>query len=139
MPRIWFPFDQLEEHQFGLWRKVPVSQQERYIEAAHGLMCDPAAFLAAMLRVVEEWPNSMLAAMTTPSLNRRAYMGHAGCCLAVGSPEDLTRLAWHRLREDEQDEANAMADEAIRAWEESPTATRPIGVGVEAMGIWPDA
>jgi hypothetical protein len=124
------PYDQLEEHDHGMWRKVPAVEQEGYIEAARRLMADPPEFLWAMLRVVEQWPNSMTAAMTTPSLNRRAYMGHAGCCLATGSPEDLTRLGWHRLTEEEQQEANAMADEAIAAWEER----RP-----GHATFWPDA
>lgn len=130
MTRIWLPYDQLEEHEHGMWRRVPAPEQEGYIIAAHDLMARPDAFLGAMLRVVVEWPNSMAAAMTTPSLNQRAYMGHAGCCLAVGSPEDLTRLAWHRLRPDEQDEANAMADEAIAAWRERAPG---------GQGFWPDA
>ena len=78
---------------------------------------DPVAFEAAMMRAIWEWPLSCEAALTTPSLNRRAFMGHAGCCIATGSPEDLTRLAWHRLDKEQQDAANAAADRAIEAWE----------------------
>jgi hypothetical protein len=123
--QVYFHYSQLEEHQAGMWRMVPVDEREGFIQAAADLMKKPDAFREAMLRAMDEWPNSMLAAMTTPSLNRRAFMGHSGCCIAVGSSEDLTRLGWHRLTEQEQDAANAAADEVIAAWEAS-----------QAKGLW---
>lgn len=115
--QVYFHYSELEEHTAGMWRMTSVEEREGLITAAADLMRSPDGFLAAMLRAGREWPNSMLAAMTTPSLNRRAYFGHSGCCIGVGSPEDLTRLAWHTLTQDEQDAANAAADVAIAAWE----------------------
>ena len=50
-------------------------------------------------------------------MNRRAWLGHAGCCIAVDSPEDLTRLAWHTLTTEQQERADAVAEEAIATWE----------------------
>lgn len=117
---MFFHYSELEEHDAGMWRIVPVQERDALIQAAAGLMRDADRFLAAMLRASKEWPNSMLAAMTTPSLNRRAFFGHSGCCIGVGSSEDLTRLAWHTLTQAEQDAANAAADKAIAAWEDAP-------------------
>ena len=114
--QVFYHYEELEEHKAGMWRAVWYDRT-RYIEGSAALMRDPEAFLAAMMRAVNEWPKSCEAAMTTPSINRRAWMGHAGCCVALGSPEDLTRLGWHTLTPDEQDAANAAADRAIAEWE----------------------
>lgn len=123
MPRqVFYHWRELEEHRDGLWRHVEPAAQEMYIEASAQLMAEPSRFEAAMRRALTEWPKSCEAAMTTPSLNRRAFMGHAGCCIETGSPEDLTRLAWHRLSEPQQDLANAAADRVIEEWERSYVA-----------------
>lgn len=115
-PRVYHHYAVLEETKAGLWRIPPVDQRDAYVEAAARLMRDFAAFRDAMCLAVTDWPNSMAAAMTTPSLNRQAWMGHAGCCIATGSPESLTRLGWHTLTQAEQDRANEAADEAIAYW-----------------------
>jgi hypothetical protein len=115
--QVFYHYTELEEHPAGLWRITKPDERERYIDASYRLMRNPKRFLEAMLRAVKEWPKSMEASMTTPSLNQRAWMGHAGCCIAVGSPEDLTRLGWHRLTPKQQDKANAAADEAIEFWQ----------------------
>jgi len=49
-------------------------------------------------------------------LNQRAWIGHAGCFLATGSPEETTRLGWHELDDGEQYGANAAADAVIAEW-----------------------
>ncbi len=116
--QVFHHYSVLEEHAAGMWRRIAMAESEPLTQAAAGLMRDPDAFLAAMRRALVEWPLSMEAAMSTPSLNERAYMGHAGCCIAVGSPEFLTRLAWHLLTQQEQDEANRMADIAITEYRE---------------------
>lgn len=116
LKREFFPYHALEEHTAGMWRRVSPADAEGYIEAAAALMRDPEAFELAMRLALSGWPNSVRAAMTTGSLNRRAWFGHAGCCVATGSPEHLTRLGWHRLNADEQDAANAAADRVIDAW-----------------------
>lgn len=118
MRQIFHHFEKLEEHRAGMWRITTPTERDGLVDAAADLMRNRDAFRDAMFQAVREWPMSMEAAMTTPSLNQRAFMGHAGCCIAVGSPEDLTRLAWHSLRPDQQDEANAAADEAIALWRE---------------------
>lgn len=117
MKRIFHPYTKMEEYAAGMWRNVPAGERERYIHASARLMCDPPAFQAAMLRAVREWRYSCEANLTARMVNKRAWLGHAGCFLATGSPEDLTRLGWHTLTPTEQDAANAAADVAYAAWE----------------------
>ena len=93
-----------------------MAQREPMVLAAADLMRDAAAFQGACERATFEWPNSTAAALTTPSMNYQAWIGHAGCCLALGSPEELTRQGWRLLTEAEQAAANDAAQVAIYGW-----------------------
>ena len=86
--------------------------------AAASLMRDPSAFKSAMMRALELWPNSCLHNLSADSVNKIAWLGHAGCCLGAGSPEENTRIGWHMLTQHEQDEANRVAAEVLTAWGE---------------------
>jgi hypothetical protein len=55
--------------------------------------------------------------LTDISQNRRAWIGHAACCMAIKCPEYITRSAWGYLTKEQQDLANAEADRAIAWWE----------------------
>lgn len=117
--RVHYPWHELEEYtpDGGMWSIPAVGDRERFVEATANLMADPfGGFLAAMRRAVAEWPRSVAQALTTPGLNQRAWLGHAGCYLATGSPEETTRLGWHDLDEYEQRAANAAADQVIAEW-----------------------
>jgi hypothetical protein len=70
-----------------------------------------------MRRVTEEWRNSCVNALTDYSLNRRAWIGHAACALALRCPEDITRHAWSFLSNEQQILANKQANRAIQSWE----------------------
>lgn len=106
----------MEEFQSNMWREVPIETRQGYVDATAKLMRDPEGFEIAMLLAIEAWPNSTAAALTTPSLNYKAWMGHAGCAFTLGSPEHLTRQGWRSLNTIEQDAANAAADRAIDYW-----------------------
>jgi len=121
MTQVFYHYSELEEHHAGMWRRTSVGERDGLIDAAADLMRQPTEFLEAMLSALRGWPKSMEAAFSTPMLNRRAYMGHAGCCVAVNAPEDLTRLAWHMLSPEEQAAANAAADQVIAQYQ------RPVG------------
>jgi hypothetical protein len=73
-------------------------------------------FEQAMARVLDEWPNSVEAALTDPAINQRAWMGQAGCYLATGSPEACTRSGWWHLDAAQQQAANAAAGRVIAVW-----------------------
>jgi hypothetical protein len=125
------PWHRLEENfpNGGMWQIPRAQDRQMFVIASRELMANPPKFLAAMRLALKKWPRSCEAAMSTPSLNRRAWIGHAGCFLATGSPEETTRLGWHELDDGEQYAANAAADEAIREWLE---AHRP-HIGQDAL------
>lgn len=122
MRRVHHHWEAREEYAggCGMWRNVTgQAERQKFIDAASALMADPDRFHRAMLRAVAEWPNSCETNLTGDSINQRAWLGHAGCYLATGSPEDCTRLAWHTLDPGEQHTANAAADRAIAHWRAS--------------------
>lgn len=123
MKRVYHSHDKWEEFAGGMWRIVHGEQTQRYVNAAAALMRVPEKFKVAMLRAVREWPVSCEVNLTARSMNRQAWLGHAGCCLAVNSPENCTRLGWHVLSQKEQDEANRVADEVIVIWEDAYNET----------------
>lgn len=117
--QVFHHFELCEEFSAGMWRSTSGDERISLMNAAANLMIDCPSFLSAMLLAVRKWPNSCEANLSNRAVNRRAWLGHAGCCIATGSPEDVTRQAWHTLTQEQQDKANAAADEAIAAWEES--------------------
>jgi hypothetical protein len=127
------PWTDLEEYQpdGGMWRLPATHARDTHIREAEYLMADPDRFYAAMVRALDEWPRSCEVAMTTPGLNRRAWIGHAGCYLAVGSPEETTRLGWHRLDDAAQFSANDAADRAIEVWHRQQER-------VQQLDLWGD-
>lgn len=117
MNQIYHPYTKLEEHKAGMWRVLHGPERSEAVLRSAELMRNVDGFLAAMLRVISEWPRSCEMALTTIGLNRRAWLGHAGCCIQTGSPEEPTRQAWHTLTIREQNAANAAADKALTEWE----------------------
>lgn len=116
--RVYHHYTLWEDAAHGMWRRN-TSGEERadYRRKAASLMTNAEAFYEAMAQVTREWKYACEANFTAWSVNRQAWIGHAGCCLATGSPEDVTREAWHLLSKEQQDAANRAADRAIAEWE----------------------
>lgn len=79
-----------------------------------------------MQRVVKEWPVSCENALTDYNMNRKAWIGHAACALALNCPEHITRKAWKELTNEQQYLANEEASRAIRAWENDYVKNREL-------------
>lgn len=114
--RIFHRFEKCEEYKSNMWKACAPVEREKYITEAAALMIAHDDFYTAMMQAVTDWPMSCEANLTASTMNHQAWIGHAGCAIAVGSPEDMTRLAWRTLTQEQQDLANAAADRAIAAW-----------------------
>jgi hypothetical protein len=117
MDREYHHYEKWEEHYAGMWRKINGSVREDFIQRAIEFTGNAKLYGSFMLRVIEEWPISCSQNLSATNINRQAWIGHAACCLAIGCPEELTRVAWHSLTQKQQDDANAQADNAIKLWE----------------------
>jgi hypothetical protein len=116
--RVYRHYEELEEFHAGMWRITTGETRKAHIAAAADLMRDSDEFKLAMRRALVEWMLSTEVALTALNTNRIAWLGHAGCCIATGSPEEATRAGWHTLDASEQDEANRVAQEVLDEWEE---------------------
>ena len=114
--RIYHHYEQLEEFKKGMWRIVRGEARRKFAERAAVLMRDSDVFGAAMRQVLIDWPLSCEHNLTAEDTNRLAWLGHAGCCTAVGSCEENTRIGWHMLTQSEQDEANRVAQSVLDEW-----------------------
>ena len=119
MERIYHPFNLWEDYQFGMWRKVPLFMEVHFLKAAIDFTGDAGLYGEYMIRAINEWPNGCEHNLSCKGMNRQAYIGHAATCIALGCPEYITRLAWHQLTQNQQDEANGKADIAIKIWEDN--------------------
>lgn len=117
MKRVYHHYEKWEDWKDGLYRLTLDPVDEILISRSARLLSDPELFHINALRVITAWPYSAAVNLSNRSRNRQAWLGQASCCFACGSPEDLTKQAWHRLSPAEQDAANAVADRVIAEWE----------------------
>jgi len=117
LKRVYYHYEELEEFHAGMWRIIRGDARKKCILDAAALMKDADRFSHAMRRALKEWKKSCEHSLSAESTNRIAYLGHAGCCIEVGSPEEATRAAWHTLSNDEQDRANEAAAIVLNEWE----------------------
>ena len=114
--RIFHRFEKCEEYKTNMWRMVPIEIRDDLQEYSRNLMIEHDVFEAVCKKVVDEWPFSCEANLTASSVNHQAWIGHAACAYNHNAPEDITRLAWRTLTEEQQDLANKAADKAIEYW-----------------------
>ena len=117
MKRKYYPYTQWEEHKYGMWKILSTEERNKYADVAASIMKDENRFKIAMLDALDKWPISCEVNLSARCMNRRAWLGHAGCCVDSGCPEEATRQGWHYLSEEEQQKANIVADEVILEWE----------------------
>jgi hypothetical protein len=115
LKRIWLPIDTWEEIGFNMWGEV--ANRRLFLQRAEIFTGNHRLYGRYMQRVTVEWSNSCINALTDYNLNRKAWIGHAACALALRCPEDITRQAWGLLTDEQRTLANRQADRAIRAWE----------------------
>lgn len=113
--RVYIPYWDWEEIDANMWGAV--SNRRAAVNKAVEFTGDHKLYGRFMMRVVNEWPNSCKNALTDYSINRKAWVGHAAAALAHGIPEDITRLAWGKLSDEQRLLANKEAERAIQHWE----------------------
>jgi hypothetical protein len=118
LKRKYHHYLKCEEYLTNMWKQIPIEKRDEAIQSSKNLMLNIPQFTNAMKNVVDSWPFSCEANLTASVMNHQAGLGHAGCAFNHDAPEDLTRLAWAMLTEQQQDLANLAADEAKQYWVE---------------------
>jgi hypothetical protein len=114
-----YPYTEWEDYKNGMWRKLRPTEEDYYLQKAIQFTGDHALYGSWMLKVLDQWPKTCDHNLSDPSQNRRAFIGHAACCLAIQCPEYITRSAWGSLTQEQQRLANEQADIAITKWEQT--------------------
>jgi hypothetical protein len=118
MIKKYHHYEVWEDYMHGMYKKLFGKERNIMLNKAITFTGNAQLYGEWMLKVVDQWPNSCEQNLTDIHVNQQAWIGHAACCMALECPEDLTRIAWGCLSKQQQDEANAKADNAIRIWNE---------------------
>ena len=117
MKRIYHPYTDWEDYKLGMWRKETTENEKVLLDKAIDFTGDHEEYGYWMLQVIEKMPKACEHNLTDFTQNRKAWIGHAACCLAHKIPEYITRDAWGYLNKKQQDDANKQAEKAILKWE----------------------
>lgn len=130
LKRIYHPFWLWEDVKAGMWRKASLVEEDDLLPKAIEFTGNAPLYGSYMRMVSEEWTYSCEHNLTEVSMNRRAWIGHAACCMAIGCPEYLTRRAWWMLTQEQRDAADAEADNAILQWEIRQRDTKQLALPI---------
>ena len=117
LKRVYHRYELWEEIKCGMWRDVTGEERKHLKNKAIELMKNPERFKNAMMKAINKWKYSCEHHLSATNMNRQAWLGHAGCCIEMGLPEDITREAWHCIDKEQQIEADRVAAEVISEWE----------------------
>ena len=112
----------------GMWRIVGYEEEVVLSKKALVFMSDTEKFGLFMLRVVSEFDIACRENLTNPHTNHVAWIGQAACCLATNCPEYITRRVWGKLTEQQQEDANTLAMQAISQWEQDRDNEQSLGL-----------
>lgn len=129
LTRVWHPYHMWEEISHNMWGKV--DDRKSMLEKAIEFTGNHKLYGSFMQRVIVDWPVSCENALTDYYMNRKAWIGHAACALALKCPEDITRQAWKHLTYEQQYLANQEASRAISSWENNYIESKELR---ESMG-----
>jgi hypothetical protein len=118
MKRIFHPYWKWEDHKAGLYELTYAPDEEEYgAVLAKTILCNSEWFKMVASKMVAEWVKSAEFNLTNTSRNRQAWIGQASCCYALGVPDYVTKIGWRMMTNEQQREANKIADQVIEEWE----------------------
>lgn len=117
--RVCHHYSKWEDWKAGMWRRISKIEREKMLPAAINFTGDHKLYGQYMVEVTEKWKIACEHNLTDFSINQKAWIGHAACCLAIHCPEIVTRMAWWHLSEEQRVRANKMAVKAIKFWRSS--------------------
>lgn len=112
--QVWVPYWEWEDWLNGMWGTS--EDEPKDLKRAIEFTGDHQRYGAAMRRVITQWPRTVLNALTNPSINKRAFLGHCAVSMELMIPEYVTRMAWKELTDPQRQEADREAQETIDAW-----------------------
>lgn len=117
MKRVYYPYNLWEEVKYGMYRTdLTELQKTQAMDEAVYLLSNPKRLKEYMMMTLDHFPKSTERNLTTSGRNKQAWLGQAACCLYAKVPEDLTKIAWSTLTDEQRVAANLVADEVYAEW-----------------------
>ena len=116
MKQIYHPYTLWEDWKAGMWRKESKEYEIANLPAIIRFTGNHKSYGKYMNLVVNKWFYSCEHNLSNPSINKKAWLGHAACALYKSYPEYLVRQAWGHLTDKQRDLANQQAHNAIETW-----------------------
>lgn len=117
--QIYHPYTKWECYKNKMWEDVTGIEAERLLPLAIKFTSNHILYGEAMKRVVYKWRYSCENFLTDLNINRKAWIGHAACSLELNLPENVVRMAWKKLTDEQRYLANKEAEKYIKLWEEN--------------------
>lgn len=114
--QVWVPYWQWEDFQNGMWRKLTKDEESYFLQKAIDFTSNWKDYGQAMIEVIEAWPYTMLNSLTSPSTNKRAFIGHCACSYKHDLPEYIVRQAWKEITEQQRNDADEIAELVYLEW-----------------------
>lgn len=115
MNRVFYPFYEWEDYKSGMYDEL-TDYREYRVQLAIKCLSNLDICKLFMQEVVKRWTNATEHNFTNTSCNRKAWLGQSACNLYAGIKEDETREAWKLLTEEQQINANKIAQNIIDEW-----------------------
>lgn len=115
MKKIYYRYELWEDHKNGMYFDGDPSDNTA-IEMAANILKNNDLFYEIAKEMVNLWEHSAEMNLTNKNRNRQAWIGQASCSYRLGTPENITKLAWHTLTDKEKEEANKIADRVIHIY-----------------------
>jgi hypothetical protein len=113
--RRFYPYTDWEDWQNGMY--AGRANDVLSTQCAE-LLADQPRFAAASTDCVRKWRVSAAMNLAGMDGNRRAWIGQAACCFALGANEETTRRAWAIMSDEDRHAANLTADKVIQEYEQ---------------------
>ena len=117
MNRIYHPHTKWEEVKYNMYGSYDEKNKDMLITKVIYFFTQRFLIRKYMEFVIENFKCSCEHNFTNPSMNKVAWLGQAAVAVWGKIPEDLTRIGWNFLDEDTQLNANQIAEEYIKGWE----------------------
>jgi hypothetical protein len=115
--RIYHHYEKWEDYKNGMWRRASKQEHDKLFKKAKEFTGNAELYGSWMLKVLDAWPFSCEQNLSDTGINRWAWIGHAAVSLALKIPESVVREAWFSLTNQQREDANKKADQAVQEWE----------------------
>jgi hypothetical protein len=116
IPRVFHTWDKWECYPAGLYENQKDGMTKNECETLYAeFLSSEERFSSALERVLTEWPNSCEHYLSNENMNRIAWLGQAGACVAHGLPS-CYRGGYFKLTKEQQRSADLVALKYLNKW-----------------------